>query len=134
MVRRKFFEARDNHPLLASQFLALYQQLYDVEDRARALSPADRQSLRAAEAEPIWQRLRERLDSDAAKQVLPKDKIAEALGYFRNHWDALRQYLSDGRLPIDNNEVEQLMKQVRAPPLRWSRPQELAVPGERLRR
>ena len=30
----------------------------------------------------------------------------------RNHWDALRVYLDDGRLPIDNNEVEQLMKQV----------------------
>ena len=111
-ARRKFFDARDNHPLLASQFLALYQQLYDVEDRARTLSPADRQSLRAAESQPLWDRLRERLDSETAKQVLPKEKIAEALGYFRNHWDALRQYLSDGRLPIDNNEVEQLMKQV----------------------
>jgi len=44
--------------------------------------------------------------------VLPKDKFAEALGYLRNHWDALRLYLSDGRLPIDNNETEQLMKQV----------------------
>jgi hypothetical protein len=30
----------------------------------------------------------------------------------RNHWDALRLYLSDPLLPIDNNDVEQLMKQV----------------------
>jgi hypothetical protein len=41
---------------------------------------------------------------------LPKSKLAGALGYLRNHWDALRVYLDDGRLPIDNNEVEQLMK------------------------
>jgi transposase len=34
------------------------------------------------------------------------------LGYLRNHWDALRLYLSDPVLPIDNNDVEQLMKQV----------------------
>jgi hypothetical protein len=34
------------------------------------------------------------------------------LGYLRNQWDALQVYLGDGRLPIDNNETEQLMKQV----------------------
>ena len=33
-------------------------------------------------------------------------------GYLRNHWDALKLYLSDGRMPIDNNDTEQLMKQV----------------------
>ena len=44
--------------------------------------------------------------------MLPKDKFAEALGYLRNQWDALQVYLGDGRLPIDNNETEQLMKQV----------------------
>lgn len=111
-ARRKFFDARDNHPLLASQFLALYQQLYDVEDRGRSLSAADRQSLRATESQPLWQRMRELLDGEVAKQVLPKEKITEALGYLRNHWDALRVSLSDGRVPIDNNDTEQLMKQV----------------------
>ena len=30
----------------------------------------------------------------------------------RNQWSALVNYLQDGRLPIDNNDVEQLMKQV----------------------
>ncbi len=105
----KLFEARDNHPLLASQFLALYQQLHDVEDRARGLSASDRDS------RPIWTRMRDLLDSDTAKQVLPKEKIANSLGYLRNHWDALSQYLSDGRVPIDNNDVESAeggMKQV----------------------
>jgi transposase len=133
-ARRKLFDARENHPLLASQMLSLYQQLYDVEDRARGLTPAERQTLRESDSQPLWNRLREVLDGDAAKRVLPKEKIGEALGYLRNHWDALRLYLTDGRVPIDNNEVEQLMKQVRAPPLRWSRPQELAVPRQRPRR
>lgn len=92
--------------------LALYQQLYDVEDRGRTLWPAERQSLRAAESQPLWDRMRELLDGDVAKQVLPKEKIAEALNYLHNHWDALRLHLTDGRVPIDNNDVEQLMKQV----------------------
>jgi transposase len=111
-ARRKVFDARDNHPLLSSQLLALFQELYDVEHRAKPMTAMDRQTLRAAEAQPVWQRLREVVDGEAAARVLPKDKFAEALGYLRNQWDALQVYLDDGRLPIDNNDVEQLMKQV----------------------
>jgi len=111
-ARRKIFDARASDPLLASRFLAIYQELYDIEDRGRTLSCVEREALRAAEARPVWQRLRELLDDAAASRVLPKDKFAEALGYLRNQWDALQVYLGDGRLPIDNNETEQLMKQV----------------------
>ncbi len=32
--------------------------------------------------------------------------------YIRNHWDALNVFISDGALPIDNNQVERLMKRV----------------------
>ena len=111
-ARRKLFDARASEPLLASRFLAMYQELYDIEDRSKTMSVGDREALRAAEARPVWQRLRELLDGEAASRVLPKDKFAEALGYLRNQWCALMVYLSDGRLPIDNNETEQLMKQV----------------------
>ncbi len=108
----KIFEARASEPLLASRFLAIYQELYDIEDRGKALPCAEREALRAAAALPAWQRLRELLDGEAVVRVLPKEKFAEALGYLRNQWDALQVYLDHGRLPIDNNETEQLMKQV----------------------
>ncbi len=35
-----------------------------------------------------------------------------SVGYLRNHWDALNAYVTDGRLPIDNNQVERLMKRI----------------------
>ena len=111
-ARRKVFESRESYPLLSSQFLAVYLQLYDLEDRGREMTAEERGRLRDREARPLWGRLRELLDSEASSRVLPKDKFAEALGYLRNQWHALQLYLSDGRLPIDNNEVEQLMKQV----------------------
>ena len=111
-ARRKLFEARANHPLLASRFLAMYQELYDIEDRGKTLSWTDRQSLRQTEACPVWQRLRALVDGAECAKLLPKDKFTEALGYLRNHWSELQVYLGDGRLPIDNNETEQLMKQV----------------------
>jgi transposase len=111
-ARRKVYDARAGDPLLASRFLATYQELYDIETRGKTLSCVDREALRAAEARPVWQRMRELLDGEEASRLLPKDRFAEALGYLRNQWDALQVYLTDGRLPIDNNDTEQLMKQV----------------------
>ena len=111
-ARRKIVDAKLSDPLLAARFLAIYQELYDIEDRGKMLACAEREKLRGEEARPVWQRMRELIDGEAASRLLPKDKFAEALGYLRNHWDALQVYLGDGRLPIDNNETEQLMKQV----------------------
>jgi transposase len=111
-ARRKIFDVRETYPLLSSRFLAMYQELYDIEERTKTLTVAGREELRDREARPTWRRMRTLLDSKAASEVLPKDKFAEALGYLRNQWDALQVYLGDGRLPIDNNETEQLMKQV----------------------
>ena len=111
-ARRKIFDVRDTYPLLSSRFLAMYQELYDIEERAKTLTVSGREELRDWEARPVWQRMRELLDGKAAAAVLPKEKFAEALGYLRNQWDALAVYLGDGRLPIDNNETEQLMKQI----------------------
>jgi hypothetical protein len=71
------------YPLEASLLLAKYQQLYDLEDRARTMSVEERFELRQAEAVPVWQSLREWLDSDAAGRVLPKSMLGEALGYLR---------------------------------------------------
>jgi transposase len=110
--RRKLFEARGTYPIESSWWLAKYQQLYDIEDRAKTWTPEDRLALRQAEAAPIWETMGEWLDSETARNLTPKSDFAQAIGYVRNHWDPLRRYLEDGRLPIDNNEVEQLMKQI----------------------
>jgi transposase len=111
-ARRKVFDAKEAYPLEASLVLAKFQQLYDIEDRAKTMSPEDRLKLRQSEAATVWSSLNEWLRGEAAARVLPKSKFAQALGYLRNHWEQLQTYLSDGRIPIDNNEVEQLMKQV----------------------
>lgn len=111
-ARRKIFDARANHPLLASQLLATYQQLYDIEDQARGMTAEERLALRQRESRPAWDRMLTLIQGDAAAGVLPKDAIHEAISYLRNHRNALEVFLGDGRVPIDNNEVEQLMKQI----------------------
>jgi len=111
-ARRKVFNARETYPLESSFLLAKFRQLYDIEDRAKVMSDDARFELREQEAKPIWDSMGEWLASDAARTILPKTDFGQALGYLRNHWDPLQLYLTDSRMPIDNNEVEQLMKQV----------------------
>ena len=36
--------------------------------------------------------------------------IAKALGYSTRHWATLTAHLQDGRLPVDNNHIENLMR------------------------
>ncbi len=55
--------------------------------------------------------LRAFLDATLAK-ISGKSDFAKALQYIRNHFTQLKRYLDDPCLPIDNNETEQLMKQV----------------------
>lgn len=104
-ARRKFDEAKSSHPRLAAEVLACFQQLYDLEDRAWGFSPDERRALRQHEAVPLLDRLRAWLDAQAST-ALPKLKWGEAVGYARNQWAALANYVDDGRLPIDNNDVE----------------------------
>lgn len=111
-ARRKVFNARDNHPAHAAMLLGMFQKLYDLEDQAKSLASSDRQRLRQAEARPIWDRMREYLASDAVANVMPKEPFGQALTYLRNQFGHLLVYLDDGLIPIDNNETEQLMKQV----------------------
>lgn len=44
--------------------------------------------------------------------MLPKNKLGEAIRYLNSQWEALGEFLKDGSVSIDNNEVEQLMKQI----------------------
>ena len=111
-ARRKVFDGRSSHPLEASHLLAMVGELYDIEERGKLLSAGDRLQLREEAACPVLERLRLWLASETAARVLPKTVFGQALGYVRNQREALMLYTTDGRMPIDNNDTEQLMKQI----------------------
>jgi transposase len=108
-TRRKFHDARSNAPREANQVLEWIQQLYDVEDRALDLTAAERQELRQRESVPILDRIETYLD-EISGRVLPKSALGKALTYARNQRAALRQYVNDGRLTIDNNISERTLR------------------------
>jgi transposase len=111
-ARRHLFEHKDNDTSVSTLPLALINQLYDVERRAMNLDAAARGELRDKESRLYLARLKEFLDGPLAHSVLPSGKLAMALQYLRNHWEALIAYVEDGRLPIDNNQVERQMKRI----------------------
>jgi transposase len=111
-ARRKVLEAIDNDPVRSAFLLAMFGELYDIEDRAKLMTVDERRALRQAEAKPIWERMRDYLASDAVAGVMPKEALGKAITYIRNQFEHLMVYLDDGLMPIDNNETEQLMKQV----------------------
>jgi transposase len=113
-ARRKFEDATD-YPADRRKWMSWYQTLFDIETRAKLLSDAERLSLRQSESKAVWDAMRAELDSidDRTEQVvLPKSDLRKALNYLRNHWAELTRYLDDSQLPMDNNECEQLMKQI----------------------
>jgi transposase len=108
-ARRKFYDARSNAPREANQVLEWIWQLYDVEDRAVDMTAAERQLLRQRESVPILDRIETYLD-ELSPRVLPKSALGKALTYARNQRAALRQYVNDGRLTIDNNVSERTLR------------------------
>jgi transposase len=110
-ARRKVVEAT-TYPQECELLLGMIQALYDIETRGKDLSWQERQALRQREATIVLDAVWRWLDTAPLQAVLPKSDFADALRYIRNHWKELNVYVRNGRIPIDNNSVEQLMKQV----------------------
>jgi len=106
---------------LAAEALGFFQQLYDLEDRARDFTPEERRALRAAEAAPLLEKLRAWAEEQASR-ALPKSRFGEALGYLHNQWDSLTTYVHHGRLPIDNNDVERDLRALTIGRKNWRAP------------
>lgn len=118
-ARRKLHECRVNHPQHTTVLLALVRQLYDLEDRAKLLAADQRLELRQRESLRVLTQIRQYIDGPQLDRLLPKSDLAACVGYLKNNWDALLLYTTDGRLPIDNNETEHLMKQIATGRKNW---------------
>jgi transposase len=111
--RRKFVAALDAKDLRAAVVLELYQQLYEVEARARqdGAGPEELHRRRQALSRPVMERLH-RVILDLHGKVVPKSPLGKATTYAINQWPTLTVFLEDGRLPIDNLHVERRHRKV----------------------
>lgn len=110
-IRRKFYEARDQSTEVADAILKLVRKLYAVEAWMRAGPRPDdcRVLIRSGHARPHLKELKAKIVFEHGRH-LPKSKLGEALDYALGQWVQLERYLLEGRLDIDNNAVENLIR------------------------
>jgi hypothetical protein len=118
-ARREFVKAEASEPVLSAQAQSLYRQLYDVEERGKTLDAQGLLELRQRDAVPIWNRFKKWLDSEKVSRALPGSAFGKAIGYLRNQWMELQRYLTDGRIPIDNNQAEQTIRPLTVGRTNW---------------
>lgn len=112
-ARRMFNEALDNDEQRASYALGEIQKLYTIEriSREAALNFDELKVVRCAKAAPILKGMWLWMQQQYV-QVLPKSAIGKALAYSMERWHKLSLYITDGRLNIDNNPVENSIRPV----------------------
>ncbi len=110
-VRRKFYEAFEQDPVLGNFMLSHIGELYDVERSLRKgrAGPALRKAQRNWVSRPILSRMRKALEIMKPK-FLPQSNTGKAIRYALGVWDSLLVYLDDGRVEIDNNHTENAIR------------------------
>jgi transposase len=110
-LRRKFFDARNFSPA-AHRVLDLILEIYRVERAAldqEILGTPAHLAMRQARSRQVMDELKLLLLAEQPKH-LPKGPMGEAVGYALSQWDALTLFLTDARLPIDNNASERALR------------------------
>ena len=111
-ARRQFFEVyQKSQSSVAAEALQRIGMVYQIEERVRGRTAAERGIVRQAETKPILEAfkiwLMQRLAEESAKSDL-----AKAIKYTLNHWNGLTVFLTDGRVEIDSNIVERTIRPI----------------------
>jgi transposase len=111
-ARRKLVALQDTDFRVAYP-LKLIARLYRVEHLAdaRQLEPEERAELRQERSAPTLEKLKRRFVATSAAEP-PSSELAQATAYALNHWTALTRFIEDGRVSLDNNHVEQQLRDV----------------------
>ena len=108
-IRRKFWEARHDHPRLSRWIIRQIGKIYRIEKRLKKekAAPLDRQHTRWLETRRHYDHLRKLFHHlEKHRRILPKSKLGKALSYARDQWGHLEPCFMDGQIEFDNNHTE----------------------------
>jgi transposase len=111
-ARRKFFELHAaNKSQIAEQALVQIGQLYEIERQAQDATADERLALRQQQSQSVIDKLHAWLHEHRMK-IPEGSATAKAIDYSLRRWPALTRLLQDGRIPIDNNWIENQMRPI----------------------
>ena len=111
-ARRKFHDLYEaNGSEIAQQALTHIGQLYEVEREVKHLSAEERGSIRKDKSKPLVDALHQWMLLQR-QRVTDGTAAAKALDYSLKRWVALTRFVNDGRLPIDNNWIENQIRPI----------------------
>ena len=109
-ARRKFFEVFESTKSpIAEEALRRIQAIYAIEADINGKPVEQRLAARQARSKPLldafhtWAMVQRR-------RLSGKAPLGKAFQYSLSRWDALSRYVEDGRLSIDNNLAERLLR------------------------
>ena len=111
-ARRKLKEVFDRDGSeIAAEGLRQIAEFYRVEADIRGCAPGQRLSARQARTAPLMAEFGEWLQRQRLR-ISAKSRLGEKLAYIHRHWDGLQTFLTDGRVEIDSNGVENLIRPI----------------------
>src|SRR6056297_800595 len=111
-ARRKLKEVFDRDgSRIAAEGLRRIAELYAVEAEIRGCGPEQRLEARQARTAPLVAAFGDWLQEQRLR-VSAKSRLGEKLTYIHRHWDGLQTFLHDGRVEIDSNSVENLIRPI----------------------
>ena len=96
---------------IAAEGLRRIAQIYAVEAEIRGIDAGQRLSARQARSAPLVAAFGEWLQEQRLR-VSAKSRLGEKLAYIHNHWGGLQTFLEDGRVEIDSNSVENMIRPI----------------------
>ena len=109
-ARRKLCEIHDSHRSeVAAQGLRRIAAMYAIEKQIRGEPAEVRLAVRQARTAPRVKEFGAWLKRQRAR-VSPKSRLGEKLAYIGNHWEGLQVFLTDGRVEMDSNVVENTIR------------------------
>jgi transposase len=111
-VRRKFYDLVMAHQSpLAQEAIRRIGELYAIEADLRGRQPDERRRVRQERSFPLLASLKQWFE-EALVKLSKKSETTQAVRYALGRWEALLQYVDDGRLEIDNNIAERALRAV----------------------
>jgi len=121
-IRRKFVEAKGDHPKITAWILYQIGRIYAVESglRERGAGPDERKRAREEKTRRPYEHLKKLAAHLAWRRgITPASQLGKALGYARAQLPHLEPCFADGQIEFDNNLTENAVRPTKLGMKNW---------------